>query len=44
MAHTDVGIELINKFVDTCSEFGTTDKAPALDGRKMSVVISPIKK
>jgi translation initiation factor IF-3 len=44
MAHTDVGIELINKFIDTCSEFGTTDKAPALDGRKMSVVISPIKK
>ena len=44
MAHTDVGVELIGKFVETCSEFGTTDKAPALDGRKMSVIISPIKK
>lgn len=44
MAHTDVGAELIGKFVEACSEFGTTDKAPALDGRKMSVIISPIKK
>ena len=44
MAHTDVGVELISKFVEVCSEFGTTDKAPTLDGRKMSVIISPIKK
>ena len=44
MAHTDVGAELIGKFVEACSEFGTTDKVPALDGRKMSVIISPIKK
>ena len=44
MAHIDAGAELISKFVETCSEYGTTDKAPALDGRKMSVIISPIKK
>ncbi|MBQ8392708.1 MAG: translation initiation factor IF-3 [Clostridia bacterium] len=44
MAHTDVGVELIGKFVETCSEYGSIDKAPALDGRKMSVIISPIKK
>ncbi|MBR2296617.1 MAG: translation initiation factor IF-3, partial [Clostridia bacterium] len=44
MAHTDVGVELINKFVEACSEFGAADKAPALDGRRMTVTISPIKK
>ena len=44
MAHTDVGIELVNKFIETCSEFGTADKAPAIDGRKAIVTISPIKK
>ena len=44
MAHTETGAELIAKFLETCSEYGTTEKAPVLDGRKMSVVISPIKK
>lgn len=44
MAHTDVGVELINKFVEACSEYGAADKAPALDGRRMTVTISPIKK
>lgn len=44
MAHTDVGLELINKFIDACSEVGVADKAPALDGRRMTVTISPIKK
>ena len=44
MAHTDTGTELIAKFIETCSEYGSTDKAPALDGRKMSVIISPNKK
>ena len=44
MAHTEVGAELINKFVETCSEYGSVDKAPVLDGRRMNVTISPIKK
>ncbi len=44
MAHTDVGLELIKRFIETCSEYGATDKAPVLDGRRMNVTISPIKK
>ena len=44
MAHTEVGVEIIGKFIDLCSEYGTTDKAPTLDGRRMSVTISPVKK
>lgn len=44
MAHTEVGLELINKFIEACSEYGSADKAPVLDGRRMNVTISPIKK
>ena len=44
MAHTEVGAEVIGKFLDLCSEYGSTDKAPSLEGKRMSVVISPIKK
>jgi translation initiation factor IF-3 len=44
MAHTDVGLELIKRFIETCSEYGAADKAPVLDGRRMNVTISPIKK
>lgn len=43
MAHTEVGIEVINKFLELCSEYGNTDKAPSLEGKRMSVVISPVK-
>ena len=44
MAHTEVGVEIIEKFIGLCSEYGSTDKAPSLEGRRMSVVISPNKK
>ena len=44
MAHTEVGYEIIGNFLELCSEYGSADKAPSLDGRRMSVIISPIKK
>ena len=44
MAHTEVGTEIIAKFLELCSEYGAADKAPSLEGRRMSVIISPIKK
>ena len=44
MAHTEVGVEIIGKFLDLCAEYGSTDKAPSLEGRRMSVIISPVKK
>ncbi|MBE6546642.1 MAG: translation initiation factor IF-3 [Ruminococcaceae bacterium] len=43
MSHVSIGQEIMKKFQETCSEVGSVDKAPVLDGRIMSMVISPIK-
>ena len=42
MSHMAIGKEIIDKFADFCSEVGTVDKKPVVDGRIMSMVISPI--
>jgi translation initiation factor IF-3 len=42
MSHMAIGKEIIDKFADVCSEVGTVDKKPVVDGRIMSMVISPI--
>ena len=44
MSHMAIGQEIMKKFQDFCSPFGSVDKAPVLDGRLLSMVISPIKK
>ena len=43
MSHVGIGQEIMKKFQDSCSELGSVDKAPVLDGRIMSMVISPLK-
>ena len=43
MARTEVGKELLERFAATVSEFGTVDKAPVLEGRSMTMLISPVK-
>ena len=43
MSHTNIGREVLEKFEAACSESGTVDKKPVLDGRFMSMVISPVK-
>ena len=43
MAHTELGKEVIMKFMDALSGFGTSEKKPSLDGRYMSIVLSPVK-
>lgn len=43
MSHIAIGQEIMQKFRDVCSELGTVDKAPVLDGRILSMVISPVK-
>ena len=35
---------MMDRFVAACSEYGSTDKKAVLEGRKLSLVISPIKK
>ncbi|MBQ1703973.1 MAG: translation initiation factor IF-3 [Oscillospiraceae bacterium] len=41
MAHTSIGEELLNRFADGCAEFASMDKAPKLEGRNMSIFLSP---
>ena len=43
MSHMNIGKEVLEKFEAACSEAGTVDKKPVLDGRFMSMVISPVK-
>lgn len=41
MAHTDIGQDLLLRFADQCGENATMDKAPNLEGRHMSIFLSP---
>ena len=41
MAHTDLGRALLNRFAQECSEVAALDKAPKLEGRNMSMFLSP---
>ena len=41
MAHTNIGEKLLMRFVEECSEIGTLDKNPKLDGRFMSIFLTP---
>ena len=44
MAHQDRGHEVIERFIEACSEYGTVDKKPALEGRQIQLHLAPIKK
>ena len=44
MAHQDRGHEVIERFIEACSEYGTVDKSPVLEGRQITLNIAPIKK
>lgn len=41
MAHTSIGQELLVKFGQDCAELANVDKQPKLDGRHMSMFLSP---
>ena len=41
MAHTEIGEELLQKFADECADIATVDKNPKLEGRHMSMFMSP---
>ena len=43
MSHMNIGKEVLEKFEAACATVGTVDKKPVLDGRFMSMVISPVK-
>lgn len=44
MRHTELGQEIVDKFEQGCAEFGTAEKRAVLDGRNLTLFISPIKK
>lgn len=41
MAHTDIGRDLLNRFAAQCAEVANLDKQPKLEGRMMSIFLSP---
>ena len=41
MAHTQIGEELLNDFAAKCGEVASLDKAAKLEGRNMSIFLSP---
>ncbi len=43
MAHQEVGLRLIEQFEAAVEDLGGADKRPAMEGRSMTLLISPIK-
>ena len=41
MAHTEIGRDLLVKFAEQCAEVATMEKAAKLEGRNMSMFLSP---
>ena len=41
MAHTEIGAQLLKDFAAQCADIANMDKAPKLEGRNMSVFLSP---
>jgi len=43
MSHQEIGKDILKKFEEICSDAGSVDKPPVLEGRAMSMIISPLK-
>jgi len=41
MAHTEIGKDLLDKFAEQCAETANLDKGAKLEGRMMSIFLSP---
>lgn len=41
MAHTDIGMNIVNKIVEELKDYGTAEKSPAQEGRQIVVLINP---
>ena len=41
MAHTDIGAGILDRYAKACDEFAVLDKNPKLEGRNMSMFLSP---
>ncbi len=43
MAHQDIGKQLLEKFREYVADLGSVDKPPVMEGRSMTMLVSPIK-
>ena len=43
IAHQELGREMLAKFAEACSELGSIDKKPTLEGRQLTMFIAPNK-
>ena len=41
MAHTDLGVEVINRFLEGCSEIGVVEKPAKVEGRNAIAFLAP---
>ena len=41
ITHSDIGRQVMNEFAERIKEYGTVDKAPQIEGRNMSMFVSP---
>ncbi|MCQ2770270.1 MAG: translation initiation factor IF-3 [Clostridia bacterium] len=42
MFHTELGLEVVGRFQETCKEYGSADKKPVLEGRTITLILAPI--
>ena len=43
MAHMDLGRDILVRFQEACEGVGSSEKAPIVEGRFMSIILSPVK-
>lgn len=43
IAHQELGRDMLDRFRDAVSEYGAVEKKPVLDGRQLTMFISPVK-
>lgn len=43
VTHSSIGLDLLRRFADACSEIGSMEKAPKLEGRQMIMFLAPKK-
>ncbi len=43
MAHQEIGLSVLEKFIEACSEVADAEKKPSMEGRFMSVTLAPKK-
>lgn len=43
VTHSSIGLELLKRFAEQCTEFGSVEKQPKLEGRHMHMFLAPKK-